>query len=63
MVKTTVDVVNATISIKPEFNGERIKNIRKKIHVTQKGLTGLIGFSIQTVESWKINQTMSNRSS
>lgn len=60
---TNVDVVEATIPIKPEFNGDTIKNLRKQINVTQKGLAGLIGVSTRTVESWEMNRTEPNRSS
>lgn len=60
---TNVEVIETSIPIKPEFNGDAIKNLRKQINVTQKGLAGLIGVSTRTVESWEMDRTEPNRSS
>lgn len=60
---TNVEVIETSIPIKPEFNGDAIKSLRKQINVTQKGLAGLIGVSTRTVESWEMDRTEPNRSS
>ncbi|MCI1974507.1 MAG: type II toxin-antitoxin system MqsA family antitoxin [Limosilactobacillus sp.] len=61
--KADVDIVETTIPVKPEFNSTTIKDLRKKINVTQKGLANLIGVSTRTVESWEMDRTEPNRSS
>ena len=60
---TNVEVIETSIPIRPEFDGNVIKNLRKQINVTQKGLAGLIGVSPWTVESWEMDRTEPNRSS
>ncbi|RMX27005.1 XRE family transcriptional regulator (plasmid) [Limosilactobacillus reuteri] len=60
---TNVEVIETSIPIRPEFDGNVIKNLRKQINVTQKGLAGLIGVSPRTVESWEMDRTEPNRSS
>lgn len=60
---TNVEVIETSIPIRPEFDGNVIKNLRKQINVTQKGLAGLIGVSHRTVESWEMDRTEPNRSS
>ena len=48
---TNVEVIETSIPIRPEFDGNVIKNLRKQINVTQKGLAGLIGVSPRTLEN------------
>lgn len=56
-----VEVVNRVIPVRPDFNGNTIKNIRKEIGTTQAGLADLVGVSTRTVEAWESNRTEPNR--
>ncbi len=57
-----VEVVSRTVPVRPEFNAETIKDLRKEIGTTQAGLADLIGVSKRTVESWEGNRSEPNRS-
>lgn len=56
-----VEVVEVTIPVVTEFNAQSIKELRKKINVTQAGLANLLGVSPRTVESWEANRTEPTR--
>ena len=52
-----VEVVEVSIPVVTEFDAQSIKDLRKKINVTQVGLANLLGVSPRTVESWEANRT------
>lgn len=56
-----VEVVEVSIPVVTEFNAQNIKELRKKINVTQAGLANLLGVSARTVESWEANRTEPTR--
>lgn len=56
-----VEVVEVSIPVVTEFNAQNIKELRKKINVTQAGLANLLGVSPRTVESWEANRTEPTR--
>lgn len=52
-----VDVVGVAILAVTKFNVQRIKELRKKINVTQVGLANMLGVSPRTVEPRETNRT------
>lgn len=56
-----VELVHATIPVKPQFNAKTIKELRKNINVSQSGLANLIGVSTRTVKAWETNQSKPRR--
>lgn len=56
-----VEVVEVSIPVVTEFDAQSIKDLRKKINVTQVGLANLLGVSPRTVESWEANRTEPTR--
>lgn len=48
--------VRIVIQPVPSFNGDKIKSVRNKMGLSQKGLAAFMGVSIKTVEGWEGNK-------
>ncbi len=58
-----VEVHTVTIDVPPRFDAKTVKQLRKRLDVTQNTMAHLLGISPRTVEAWEIGRAEPNGSS